>query len=305
MTTVRLARAEPRPGPNMASHIVAVLADDTRALPVWLNVMDGHALLEVIRTRVPGGYEPAAALTGRLLDAAGATVAAVDIDEVGPGVSAARIHLSNGHTVTTRMASALALALERDAPIRIADRLMDTLAEPIVDQSTIDRIVDRVPPATLGRQIPSPRQPTPRNMTFDDGLDGWDLRGSFLRDETAGHWEDYTCGVTTSAAYLASAVPEPYGFADLRQAVLADHYRGRVVRFHGECRADGRAALYVRVVTPTSGARENAPESAVSFDWQRHEVTADVPLDATFVLFGITLTGAGRIEIRNPELAPS
>jgi hypothetical protein len=37
-------------------------------------------------------------------------------------------------------------------------------------------------------------------------------------------------------------------------------------------------------------------------DWARHEVTAQIPLDATNIIFGVFLAGRGQIELRNPEL---
>jgi hypothetical protein len=36
--------------------------------------------------------------------------------------------------------------------------------------------------------------------------------------------------------------------------------------------------------------------------WAPHEVSARVPADVDAVVFGIFLAGAGRIEVRNPEL---
>jgi hypothetical protein len=38
-------------------------------------------------------------------------------------------------------------------------------------------------------------------------------------------------------------------------------------------------------------------------DWTRHEVTARVPGDCTTVMFGVFLTGPGRVELRDAELA--
>jgi hypothetical protein len=39
-----------------------------------------------------------------------------------------------------------------------------------------------------------------------------------------------------------------------------------------------------------------------SGDWTRHEVTVPVPEQAGVIRFGISLTGRGRVELRNPEL---
>ena len=40
-------------------------------------------------------------------------------------------------------------------------------------------------------------------------------------------------------------------------------------------------------------------------DWARHEVTAQIPPDANNIIFGVFLNGAGKIELRNPQLEPA
>jgi RNA polymerase sigma-70 factor (ECF subfamily) len=312
MTTVRIAHAEPRPGKARMHHILVVLADDAggRALPVWLTGIDGYAV-RLLLDRPADGSGMAGVpeeLTGRLLQAAGVRVTGVDIDELGPEVSAAQIHLQSPagtQRVTARLAEGLALAVAADAPIRVADPLMDRLAEPVPDGDLLTPFLDRRPVPVTGR-----RRRGPRNLAFD-GLDGWDLRGSFLRSSTSGHWEDYYGKATDDhCGVLGASVPEPYGFADLRQGILADKYRGKTVRFGGELRVHDnpdQAALYLRTVTEetASASIDNRTVAAVDAgpDWTRHEVTAQVPDDAVYVLFGITLTGPGRIELRNAGLA--
>ena len=43
---------------------------------------------------------------------------------------------------------------------------------------------------------------------------------------------------------------------------------------------------------------------AVARDWTRHEVSAQIPPDATSIIFGVFLAGRGQVELRNPELEP-
>src|ERR1700724_820040 len=83
-------------------------------------------------------------------------------------------------------------------------------------------------------------------------------------------WTDGICGAASCAvprprpgrtttpgpppdrtAVLAAAVPQPHGFADLRQAVLADRYRSRNATFRAQVRSTGtgQAAVYLRTVT--------------------------------------------------------
>jgi hypothetical protein len=39
-------------------------------------------------------------------------------------------------------------------------------------------------------------------------------------------------------------------------------------------------------------------------DWARHQVTAQIPPDASLIIFGVFLDGHGQIELRGPELKP-
>ena len=85
-------------------------------------------------------------------------------------------------------------------------------------------------------------------MAFTDGLDRWQLGGTFLRRGTG---FDYSYATEDGRAILAAAVPEPAGFAFLAQ----DRRRRprRTVTFRGELRtakADGRAGLVLRVTSP-------------------------------------------------------
>ena len=107
MTTVRIARVErhipPGPVPTHHPSFVIVLADEAgrRELPIWLVADDGLRLSELIEPATEdherAGPEQARTedeLTGRLLRAAGASVTGVDVDELGPEVTAARIALA-------------------------------------------------------------------------------------------------------------------------------------------------------------------------------------------------------------------
>ena len=135
MTTVRVARIERRipPGPvpdRIPTHVI-VLADDAgrRDLPIWLL---GRGRPPVRRRRASRA-EAADELTDRLLRAAGTRVTAVDVDELGPEVTAARIALATPagpEHVTARLADGLAIAITSGAPIRVADAVMDRLAVP-------------------------------------------------------------------------------------------------------------------------------------------------------------------------------
>ncbi len=318
MTVVRIAHAEPRPG-NLGdgrfavSQVLVVLADDAggRALPVWLTGPDGHSLWLLLDPEV-GDAEMAGVpeeLTGRLLRAAGAAVTGVDIDELGPGVTAARIGLAGPagtQQVTARLGEGLAVALAAAAPIRVAEEVMDRLAVPVRDGDLLGPFLDRQPQAAhAGRRW----RHEPRNLAFADGLDSWVFGGSFLRHASQSHWQDYSCITENGAAILSAAVPEPCGSAYLGQVIFADDYRGRTVTFRAEVRAEdvtGTAELRLQVAAQGRPGRDGRDDHVVavagSHGWTGHEVTAEVPGDAAVIRFGITLTGRGRLGLRDTEL---
>src|SRR5947207_2342764 len=81
---------------------------------------------------------------GRLLHAAGTRVTTVDIDELGPELTVARIGLdgpAGPAQVTTHLAEGLALALEHGAPIRVADTVMDNLAQPLHGEDALAQLL--------------------------------------------------------------------------------------------------------------------------------------------------------------------
>jgi len=333
MTTVRIARVErripPGPVPIRFPSYVLVLADDAgrRELPIWLVADDGLRLSGLIEPPA-ADREPARAtqartedeLTDQLLRAAGASVTGVDIDELGPEVTAARIALTGSagtKHVTARLAEGVAVAITAGAPVRVADTMMDRLAVPLPGN---DRPVPLPDPALALAALSIDHRPRyePRNLAFSDSLDGWLLNGSFAEHASHSHWQDYACAAERGIAVLSAAVPQPSGFAFLAQEMYADDYRGGAVTFRGEFRTEAaadRAGLFLRVSQDPRGIRAPLTERAAlddpaniivtiagNRDWTSHEVTARVPDDANTVMFGMFLAGRGRIELRRAEL---
>ena len=325
MTTVRIASVEHHRRrihqTQSPSHLV-VLIDDAggRELPIWMLRGDGDRLERLMHAERGEAPVPLARtaddLTSQMLRAIGAAATGVDIDELGPEVTAARIALNGPagpQQVTARLADGLAVAITTGAPVRVADAVMDRLAAP-------------AGPALSPDQGPAPsappRRPRPRyqlrNMTFSRGLEGWLFGGSFTEHASQSHWQDYVCAAEHGTAVVRSAVPEPAGFAFLGQEVFADDFRGSTVVFRGELRVQadtpGRAGLFLRVneghsITGplTERAVFDDPDNNITpipdaSDWTRHEVAARVPGDTDAVVLGIFLASGGRIELRNPEL---
>jgi hypothetical protein len=125
-------------------------------------------------------------------------------------------------------------------------------------------------------------------------------------------------------AVVSSTMPQPAGFAFLGKEIFAVDYRGAMVTFRGEFRAQGagaavasRAGLFLWVVSGRD-VRQSRTERAAADDpdntivtistgrgWTNCRVSVRVPDGANTVVFGIFLAGPGRIEMRDTELAPS
>ncbi len=340
MTAVRLAHADPWPGrmPDgriSARHVLVVLADDAgqRALPIRLHGGDCALgrLLARPEDRDAGHPEDrdagrpedqAGEMTGQLLRAAGVTVTAVTVTDLGPGVTATRTDIATpggARQVTTRLADGLAIAVITGAPLAVDGPVMDRLAEPVTGPDLLSQFRSRQPSPPMPSGPPAHRRFEPRNLGFTDGLHGWELTGTFLRQATGLHDQDYSCTAEDGRMILTSAVPEPAGFAFLGQRMFADDYRGRAVVFRAELRATDvadRAGLVLRVgqgrrtpPPPAGQGPEHDPANHFvpvtgSSDWTRHEVTVQIPPDANNIIFGLFLSGRGQVELRNQELEP-
>ena len=325
MITVRIAHAEPRPG-NLGDgrfaleHVLVVLADEDggRALPLWLTAAEAYPLWKLADRQHEVAGLPEEDVIGRLLRAAGAIVTGVDIDEIGPEVTAAVIRLSGpagSSSVTVRIGHGLAVAAATGALVRVSSALMDRLARPVAGTDSVTPFLESEPAAVGVRSRP-PRNAgrlryEPRNLAFGDDLDGWVFGGSFRDDPTGLHWQDYTAAAQDQSAVLASAVAQPRGSAFLGQAIWADEYRNSTVRLRVDIRAEaaaGGAELRLQIVPGDSpGINDERPDDHVvvitdSRDWASYETTAAIPGNARALRFGITLRGNGQVALRNVQL---
>ena len=348
MTTVRIVfalrslRAARAPDgsdvPDWRLHQRLIVLADTvptkdgghRAVPLWLIASHKGLLGRVAQLSRPGrpaaDAEVASGLLEtavRLLRTAGTTVSAVDIEPASDDVPELRwdtVTASVGLTtaagtrpVTVSADYGLALAAVAGAPVRVADAVMDRLAVPVEGEDMLAPflpLADARPPGGPGQ----PRRFEPRNMAFTDGLDYWELAGSFSGDgQPAG--PDYSCTAADQSAALAATVPAPAGSAVLVQAIYAEDYRGRTVTFRGQLRAAGvagQAGLHLAVGGPPDGplsrpvlGHGSSLSAPGSSGWTWHEVTVPVGGEATAIRFGLSLAGRGRIELRGAELTPA
>jgi hypothetical protein len=293
-----------------------------RAVPLWLQVYGDKGLLSRVGRPAADAEVSSGVLETavRLLETAGTAVSAVDIEPVSDDVPELRWDTVTAHVqlatatgtrppVTLPAKYGLALAAVAGAPVRVAGPVMDRLAVPVPGQ---DMLAPFLPAEYTWPPDRPARRFEPQNMAFTDGLDYWELAGSFSDDnQLAG--KDYSCMTVDQSAVLAAAVAEPGGSAILVQAIYGDDYRGRTLTFRGQLRTTGvagQAGLHLAV----SGLRSesvatrpllghgSSPAAQGSSDWTWHQVTVPVPGEATAIRFGISLAGRGRIELRGAEL---
>ena len=213
MTAVRIAHVDPWPGrtpdgKTEIHHVLVILADDAghRALPVRLPAHPYDKLWRLLSRPDDHdeelGDDHAEETTGRLLQAAGVTLAGVTVTDLGPGVTATRIGIAGpGGTrpVTASLADGLTLAVITGAPLAVDDPVMDRLARPVTGPDLLSQFRSQeTSPRPLNRRF------EPRNMAFTDGLDHWQLRGTFLRQGTG---LDYSATTEDGRAILAAAGP--------------------------------------------------------------------------------------------------
>jgi RNA polymerase sigma factor (sigma-70 family) len=306
MTEVRIARVL-----LVGSRLLIVLEDEAggRILPLWLGLREARSLVE------PGDF------AGALLRASGSRLAAVHVDQLHDGLAAAEVLLRVGpdeQRIHTRVGEGVLLAHRYGVSILAGERLFAVLGMEVADYGTLEQAVDAailredaalMAPSGCGPGSGVDPRLKPSGLRCSDGLTRWDLRGSFLRDVSGQHWRDYACGSDASGAYLAAQVPEPLGFARLRQVALADSYRGGRVRLAADVKvatSGGHAGLFLRVLDAGKDSRATAPDEELIQDtdgWLRPTVEREVPDGAVAIVFGITLTGPGRVWLRNVELA--
>ena len=208
-----------------------------------------------------------------------------------------------------------------EVPVRVADALMDRLAVPVTGSALAGPFASRAPAG------PSWPRYGPRNLAFADGLDGWVIGGSSRTEVTGTHWDDNTVAAADGTATLSAVVPQPYGDVFAHQMWIAGEYRGATVTLAAEVSVQdvaGHAELSLFTITHTEDRSQARPvfpappgrqPTAVrrdrrdsgktitgSSDWTRYQLTAQVPAEADFMGFELTLAGPGTVRLRHVEL---
>lgn len=111
---------------------------------------------------------------------------------------------------------------------------------------------------------------------------------------------------------LQSAVQWPKEPCFICNDCSPEKYRDRKVKFSAYLKAEllnATVQLWVRVDTEDQinrpGCFDNMYDTRIrtSIDWQEISVTAYVPMDSTKIVYGVILSGAGKIWISNPILS--
>jgi hypothetical protein len=132
-------------------------------------------------------------------------------------------------------------------------------------------------------------------------MESWFMAGS--------HPKEYEPGIDTNITYngknsgcIKSIVENPAGFGTLMQMFKATDYQNKRMRFSAVVKSEGLddwAGLWMRIDGPGEGTSlgfdnmENRPIKGTS-DWQKYEITLDVPRESTYIAFGILLSRAGQ-----------
>lgn len=198
---------------------------------------------------------------------------------------------------------------------------MDRLAIPVTSDDMAGPFASRAPAP------PSWPRHGPLNLAFADGLDGWVIGGSSRAEVTGAHWDDYTVTAADGTATLSATVPQPYGDVFVHQMWIAGEYRGATVTLAAEVSARdvaGHAELSLFTIAHTEDRsrdravfpappghqpvavrrdrRDSGKTITGSSDWTRYQITAQVPADADFMGFELTLAGPGKVRLRHVEL---
>lgn len=117
----------PMPEQPQEVHVVTLIADSGRRVPIWIGNYEGQALklqLEGLKTQRPMTYD----LMLETLDRHGVQITAADILRIQDGTFFARLRMLSGgeeESFDCRPSDALNLALRADASITVANEVLD------------------------------------------------------------------------------------------------------------------------------------------------------------------------------------
>ncbi|MBU6142109.1 hypothetical protein KGO95_03270 [Patescibacteria group bacterium] len=128
---------------------------------------------------------------------------------------------------------------------------------------------------------------------------GWTLQGSKPNDYVVQMESEKGLH---GRSVLIEAKDDSQGNATLMQAIEADHYRGKRIRFSGYIKGNGVkswAGLWMRVNDMNNRVTVFDNTEKRGFhgdgDWKKMDIVFDVPRESETISFGVLLSGAGKI----------
>jgi len=131
-------------------------------------------------------------------------------------------------------------------------------------------------------------------------------------------WDNYETGCDTNiyhsgntSAYLKSVKQKIKGFGTIMQTINAGQYHGKRICFSAWVKTkdvDDWAGLWMRVddynVFNIALSFDNMFERPIkgTKDWKKYEIVLDVPITGSKILFGILLSGPGKVWMDDVKL---
>ena len=121
---------------------------------------------------------------------------------------------------------------------------------------------------------------------------------------------DFKCGKDAQqtrsgndTVFLKSVVPRPKAFGSMQKEIEATHYAGKRIKMSALVKTelpDGAAVqLWLRVDGEWKQRQSECFDNMFNrrikglTDWQRHEVSVEVPADSKKIVYGVLLDGTG------------
>jgi len=138
--------------------------------------------------------------------------------------------------------------------------------------------------------------------------DGWYPAGS--------NPNEYEMGVDNTifqsgqwCAYIKSKNPKSDEFGTLMQSISAENYLGKRLQLSGYVKSEDVeewSGIWMRIDGNNNELLgfDNMQDRAIkgTTDWNRYEIVLDVPVSSRTILFGVLLTGEGKVWFDNFEL---
>jgi erythromycin esterase len=151
------------------------------------------------------------------------------------------------------------------------------------------------------------------NLDFEAGAKGWELAPEAPAAGYSVAVREQGCHGGSHCAELArhsGPAPAP-GYGDFRQLVQATPYRGKTVRVHAWVRPQlgaGTRAMFWGLADadngPVSAFVDRELASLPAEKWSEVTLTVEVPAQASRVGFGVSLEGAGSVQLDDVALEP-